>query len=93
MLSRPPFKGRLEVKKAPNPVRSRARLSVALPEKEEVEIALYNTMGQVVGRRTVSRSAGRHAVSIGVTGLSSGMYFARVTVGAVTKTRRIVVVR
>lgn len=78
---------------APNPVRSHARLSVALPEKEEIEITLYNTVGQVAGRTATSRSAGRHTVSVNVAGLSSGMYFARVTIGAVTETRRIVVVR
>lgn len=78
---------------APSPVRSRARLPVALPEAEEVRVILYNTVGQVVGRRVVSRSPGRYEVPIDVTGLSSGLYFARVTVGAVTKTRRIVVVR
>lgn len=78
---------------APSPVRSRARLPVALPEAEEVRVTLYNTVGQVVERRVVSRSAGRYEVPIDVTGLSSGLYFARVTVGAVTKTRRIVVVR
>ena len=78
---------------APSPVRSRARLPVALPEAEEVRVILYNTVGQVVERRVVSRSAGRYEVPIDVTGLSSGLYFARVTVGAVTKTRRIVVVR
>jgi Zn-dependent metalloprotease len=78
---------------APNPVRSQAGLSVALPEQAEVEVALYNTVGQEVRRHAVTRSGGRHALSIGVEGLSSGVYFARVRVGDVTATRRIVVVR
>ncbi|WP_103021335.1 S8 family peptidase [Salinibacter altiplanensis] len=78
---------------APNPVRSQARLSVALPERASVEVALYNTVGQQVRRHAATRPAGRHAMAIGVEGLPSGVYFARVTVGDVTTTRRIVVVR
>jgi hypothetical protein len=78
---------------APNPVRSQARLSVALPKRASVEVALYNTVGQEVRRHAAARPAGWHAIAIGIEGLSSGVYFARVTVGDVTTTRRIVVVR
>jgi len=78
---------------APNPVRSQARLSVALPERANVEVALYNTVGQEVRWHAAARPAGRYAMTIGVEGLPSGVYFARVTVGDVTTTRRIVVVR
>jgi hypothetical protein len=78
---------------APNPVRSQARLSVALPESGTVEIVLYNTIGQQVRRQSVARSAGWHAVPIEVRRLPSGMYVARITVGEKTETRRLVVVR
>jgi len=78
---------------APNPVRSRAELSVALPEREHVEVSLYNTLGQVIRDRTVVHSAGWHTVPIDLMGRASGMYFVRVIVGDVTKTRQVVVVQ
>lgn len=78
---------------APTPARTRARLNVTLPQLREVRVTVYNTLGHSVRQSRTMLSAGRHEVPIGVTGLSSGMYFARITVGPVTRTRRIMVVR
>jgi len=80
-------------KVTPTPARVRAELQVALPQSAKVRIGLYNMLGQLVERRKMMRSAGRQRVPIDLSQLSSGVYFARVTVGTVTKTRRIVVVR
>jgi surface protein len=78
---------------APNPVRRRATIRYALPERQEVRLRLYDVLGRQV--RTIQRTAaeGRHERTIDVRGLSSGVYVLQLETDGVTRTQKLTVVR
>ncbi len=78
----------------PNPVRSEAQVRYALPEAREVQVILYNALGQTV--KTLAegtRPAGRHQVQLETSQLASGLYFLHLRAGGTTKTQKVTVVR
>lgn len=78
----------------PNPMRQQATLAYTLPETEEVRIAVYDVLGrEVTVLANGHREPGRHRIRFGASGLPSGVYFARLTVGGQTISRRITVVQ
>ena len=79
---------------APNPTRSSATLRYALAEAGDVEIALFNTLGQRVAvLATGPRAAGTHDVTVRADGLAAGVYVVRLTAGGTSQTRTLTVVR
>ncbi|PSQ78821.1 MAG: hypothetical protein BRD37_02060 [Bacteroidetes bacterium QH_8_67_23] len=77
---------------APNPLRAgqTAQLTFHAPEGAEVEAALYNSLGQQV--RTLDASGGSRLL-VEAEGLSSGLYFVRLTAGEHTATQPLTLVR
>jgi flagellar hook assembly protein FlgD len=82
-----------------NPARGSARFSVALPEREEVELRVYNVKGGVVKElaRDV-RQPGYHI--IGWDGrdqqgrpVAAGIYFVHLRAGAFDRTMRVTMMR
>ena len=79
---------------APNPTRSSATLRYALAEAGDVEIALFNTLGQRVAvLATGPRAAGTHDITVRADGLAAGVYVVRLTAGGTSQTRTLTVVR
>ncbi len=78
----------------PNPFKGSTTISYGLPTDGQVTIDVYSITGQKV-RTLVNRkeSAGTHKVTFDASGLASGMYMYRLTVGDVTKTGRMTVVK
>jgi subtilisin family serine protease len=78
----------------PNPAREAATIRVALPEARAVTLTVYDVQGRVVKRLADGTlPAGFHDVALDVSGLSSGVYLYRLTAGAFTETKRLVVVK
>ena len=79
----------------PNPVSERATVEFAVKEKEEVTIALYNTLGQRV--KTIYRDTPpaeqTRQIALDTDGLSSGLYILRLQSEGVSATQRISVVK
>jgi hypothetical protein len=79
----------------PNPVSTRATVEFAVKEKEEVTIALYNTLGQRV--KTIYRDTPpaeqTRQIALDTDGLSSGLYILRLQSEGVSATQRITVVK
>ena len=77
---------------APNPLRAgqTAQLTFHALEGAEVEAALYNSLGQQV--RTLDASGGPRLL-VEAEGLSSGLYFVRLTAGERTATQPLTLVR
>ena len=79
----------------PNPVRERAIIRYAVPQKwaTAVTLQLFDVMGRRV--RTVAGEAegGRHELVMDVDGLSSGVYVLRLRAGHEVKTRKMTVMR
>lgn len=78
---------------APNPVRQRAVIRYAVPDRREVRLDLYDVLGRRVRTLVQGRKEGRHTVQVDASGLSSGVYFLQLHAGATEKTRRLTVVR
>ena len=78
----------------PNPVREQGTLEYTLPEAAEVSLRVYDVLGRRVQTLASGRvEAGRHTATLPTSGLSSGVYIARLRAGGTTVTRKITVVR
>ncbi|WP_176521779.1 LamG-like jellyroll fold domain-containing protein [Longimonas halophila] len=77
----------------PNPTRSQATVRYAVPERQAVEIALYDVLGRRVRTVTDGRAEGRTEQTMDVSDLASGTYFLRMQTESHTETQRVTVVR
>ena len=79
----------------PNPARTRATVSLAVPEQAsgDATLQLYDVLGRQV--RTVDGAVepGRSTVTVDVSGLPSGVYVLRLAADGTTRTRRLTVVK
>ena len=72
----------------PNPFNPTTHIRYAVPQQEPVQIILFDVLGRPV--RTLveaTQPAGWHTAVLDATGLSNGVYFYRMTAGAFTTTR------
>jgi hypothetical protein len=79
---------------APNPARQTARIRVAIPERADVSVGLYDLLGRRV--RILESGpvpAGRSEIRADVSGLPSGTYFLRLKADGRVQTKRLTVVR
>ena len=77
----------------PNPARAQTTVQFAVPGQQKVALKLYDVMGREV--RTLARGPqeGRTEMQVGLSDLSSGIYFLRLQAGGTTKTQKMTVVR
>ena len=96
--SRTPTRVRL-LPSAPHPVRSHTTVRYAVPEPTRVTLRLYDLLGRQITTFVDGKQVrgGTHTynwtVGTETQALSSGTYFLRLEAGAVTRTRRLVVVQ
>ena len=84
----------LYVTSAPNPFRTTTRLRYTLASDADVTVDVFDVTGRRVSRLEEGPvAAGTYEVPFDATALPSGVYVARVTAGAQTETRRLLVVR
>ncbi|MCB2210926.1 M6 family metalloprotease domain-containing protein [bacterium] len=78
----------------PNPFNAQSSVEIALPDAANLQVALYNVLGQQVMTLTDARySAGTHRLTIDARDLTSGLYFLRATVNGMTETRKLVLMK
>ena len=77
----------------PNPVRGQATVRFAVPEQQNVRLALYDVLGRRVQLVADGPADGRTEQHLDVSGLSSGTYFLRMQTDGYTETQRVTVVR
>jgi hypothetical protein len=78
---------------SPNPFTGDTQISFALPEAADVNIKVYNAMGQLVD--TVldePREAGLHSVTYSPRNVVTGVYFYRINAGPHSEVRKMMVV-
>ncbi len=79
---------------APNPARGQAALAYSLAEAGAAGPSVVDLLGREVAVLAEGeQAAGRHTTALEVSGLAPGVYVVRLSVGAQTATRRVVVVR
>ena len=78
----------------PNPANSAVNLPFRLAREADVELAVYNTLGQRAALLVAERlGAGQHLARWGDEHAASGAYWAVLKVGGETRTRRLMLVR
>jgi hypothetical protein len=79
---------------SPNPFSTSTSISFALPEASDVNIKVYNAMGQLVD--TVldeQRAAGTHSVTFSPRNIANGVYFYRIDAGPHSEVKKMMVVK
>jgi pullulanase/glycogen debranching enzyme len=77
----------------PNPARRQVTVQYALPASQTATLRLYDMLGRRVKTVTQGEREGWHEVQLDVSGLTSGVYFLRLTAGGRTRMQRLTVVR
>jgi len=78
----------------PNPFNPNTAISYQLPAISQVELIIYNALGQRVRTLVNSRQeAGRYSISFNATGLGSGLYYYKITAGKFEQIRKMLLVK
>jgi|GEM_PF-2075288 len=78
----------------PNPFNPSTTIRYGLPQRSQVALTVYNTLGQQVAQLVnADMEAGYHEVKFDGSGLSSGIFFYRVQAGSFTETKKLLLVR
>jgi len=77
----------------PNPVNSNATLEVKLSENSNVQLDIVNVLGEVTLSESHNMNSGNNSININVSQLTSGIYFAHLTVNGETNTTKITVTK
>lgn len=78
----------------PNPFNPSTNISFTIPQSGEVNLKVYNLLGQEVATLVSERmSSGNHTVNFNASQLSSGMYIYRIEVGGLTQTKKMLLIK
>ncbi len=78
----------------PNPFNPSTRIEFAIPKQSNVELRVFNVLGQEVATLVNENlAAGSHAVTFDAKNLASGLYFYRITAGQFTSVRKMMLVK
>ena len=78
----------------PNPFNPATTIAYSLPKESHVVITVYNAIGQLV--KTLvndDKPAGYYSINFNASGLSSGIYFYRLTAGSFTAVKKFVLMK
>ena len=78
----------------PNPFNPVTTISYSLPVKSQVDLVIYNTLGEKVNQLVKEeKEAGNHQIEFDATTLPSGVYFYRLQAGSFVETKKMVLLR
>ena len=78
----------------PNPFNPSTTIRYGLPNRSQVNLTVFNTLGQQVAQLVnAEMEAGSHEVKFDGSGLASGVYLYRMQAGSYAETRRFLLVR
>ena len=78
----------------PNPFNPETEISYGLPEDGSVKLAVFDALGNEIAVLVNEfRRAGNHSVKFNSDGLSSGVYFYRLTAGSFTETKKMSLIK
>lgn len=78
----------------PNPFNSMTTISYGLPRRSHVDIRIYDMLGQETAKLVDwEQDAGQYKIEFNAAGLSSGIYFCRMSAGGYSRTQKIMLVK
>ena len=78
----------------PNPFNPITKLKYSLPLKSQVDLVVYNTLGEeVIQLVNLEQEAGSYEVDFDATGLPSGIYFYSLQAGSFVQTKKMVLMK
>jgi hypothetical protein len=78
----------------PNPFNPATTIRYALPQRSQVTLSVFNTLGQLVSTlANEGEQAGYHEVKFDGSNLPSGVYFYRLQAGSLVQTRKLLLIR
>ncbi|MDZ7625490.1 MAG: T9SS type A sorting domain-containing protein [Ignavibacteriaceae bacterium] len=78
----------------PNPFNPSTTIKFALPERTNIEIAVYNSLGEKVADVLKSElSEGYHEVNFSASNLSSGIYFYRLESEKFVSVKKMIIIK
>ncbi len=78
----------------PNPFNAQTLIEFALPHDSDVELVIYNMLGQEVDNLVSGRlGAGRHSAIWDASDVSSGIYFYKIQAGEFTETQKMLLIK
>ena len=78
----------------PNPFNPSTVIEFAIPEKSDVNLIVFNSIGEEVTKLVNQEMiAGYHSVNFDASNLSSGIYFYRISAGSFTKTNKMLLIK
>lgn len=75
----------------PNPANDYLNLDFKLEKSQDVQLAMLNLAGQVVRTQTIEASAGQQTHRVDVSGMNTGVYLLKVTLGGRSLTHKVVI--
>lgn len=76
-----------QIRAFPNPASDQLNLRYTLPNSGNIQIQIFNAVGQSLLKQEEFSTKGRHAMQLDVTHWSSGLYIARITDGRSTTSK------
>jgi hypothetical protein len=93
VLTRPPASYALH-QNYPNPFNPSTKISFDLPRRDFIVLKIFNLLGEEVTTLVNDyRNAGTYTVEFNAGGLSSGIYFSRLTLGSYSEQRKMLLIR
>jgi ligand-binding sensor domain-containing protein len=78
----------------PNPFNPTTSIRYSLPQRSQVTLSMFNTLGQQVATLVnETQEAGYHDVRFDGNGLASGVYFYRIQAGSFVQTKKLLILR
>jgi len=78
----------------PNPFNSQTRIDFYLPKNSNVQFAIYDITGKLVGEfLNEQKTAGNHSINIDAANLASGLYFYQIKAESFTETKRMLLLK
>ena len=63
----------------PNPSVDKVNIDISLLQTIKIQLSLYNTLGQIVYKKSTKLSTGTHQVTINISGLHAGLYYLQIS--------------
>ncbi|HLK97641.1 MAG TPA: T9SS type A sorting domain-containing protein, partial [Hymenobacter sp.] len=77
----------------PNPARTFVTVSLRLPERQTVQVAVLDALGRQISSTSQTAPAGLLDLRVPLDTVAEGVYFLNVRYGTVSKTQRLVVTK